>query len=571
MENLKNEENLLNEFLKRFPKENIENMDLETYTNPDNKEETFTYWVEFKLNALGGIRGGSAYKYGIYKYNLNPSKRNGINKQDPNQSERNGYKFDDKYSWAEKYSEETAEEAWTNVRNEILEIIKHVSNKEYEKIEKVNLGDAYKWKIAFLYSKGKLVPVYKHETLLRSANRLGIDTKNCHTISYLQKELMTRFENREKDENLKDINDIYEFGGYIWKIGTHELEQSNQIIKYGAPGTGKTYTAKKEAEEFFDIWKLETGNQNLEFSNHTEFVQFHPTYTYEDFIEGIKPVMDVNGKPELKLKNGVFKTFCKEAAKYEIWLLKHFGNFEKKKLDEITVGDVIEKIENGEDCPFNNINDKDQKDLISKYIPPYFFIIDEINRADLSRVFGELMYCLEYRGYEGRIKTQYSEIQNDETVFYDKSFFIPNNLYIIGTMNNIDRSVESFDFALRRRFLWQRVDPDKKVLEKYFNEKEQFDFIEIINNWGKLNENIEKHSLLGKDYQIGHSYLMKLDKYPNCTKTQYKDIIWNKHIKPILEEYFRGTGEEAQIEKDLKEIWLGNEKKISKIDNRKNI
>ena len=184
----------------------------------------------------------------------------------------------------------------------------------------------------------------------------------------------------------------------------------------------------------------------------------------------------------------------------------------------------------------------------------------------MSRVFGELMYCLEYRGYEGRIKTQYSEMQDGKTVFYDKSFFIPNNLYIIGTMNNIDRSVESFDFALRRRFLWQRVDPDKKVLEKYFNS----DFTDIIDNWENLNKKIKDNNLLGTDYQIGHSYLMKLDKYPNCTKTQYKDIIWNKHIQPILEEYFRGTGEEAQIE-DLKKTWLRNEK-ISKIDNlKKNI
>ena len=539
----------LNDFLREFPQDCLNKLTLDKYTGGNN---SFAYWVEFELDDLGGIRGGSSYKSGIYKYNVKPN-------------ERNGYKSDDTYSWVGKYGEKS-EEAWIKIRNEILNIIKAVSNKKYKAIDKVNLGDAYKWKIAFLYSGGNLVPVYKHETLLRAANRLGIDTKECHTIADLQKELMTKFENREKDENLKDINDIYEFGGYIWKIGTHELEQSNQIIKYGAPGTGKTYTAKKEAEEFFDIWKLETGNQNLKFSNHTEFVQFHPTYTYEDFIEGIKPVMDVNGKPELKLKNGVFKTFCKEAAKYEIWLLKHFGNFEIKKLDEITVGDVIGKIGNGEDCPFNNIKDKDKEDLISKYIPPYFFIIDEINRADLSRVFGELMYCLEYRGYEGRIKTQYSEMQDGKTVFYDKSFFIPNNLYIIGTMNNIDRSVESFDFALRRRFLWQRVDPDKKVLEKYFNS----DFTDIIDNWENLNKKIKDNNLLGTDYQIGHSYLMKLDKYPNCTKTQYKDIIWNKHIQPILEEYFRGTGEEAQIE-DLKKTWLRNEK-ISKIDNlKKNI
>ena len=135
-------------------------------------------------------------------------------------------------------------------------------------------------------------------------------------------------------------------------------------------------------------------------------------------------------------------------------------------------------------------------------------------------------------------------------------------------MNTIDRSIESFDFALRRRFLWQRVDPDETVLQDYFDEKGKSDFADfIIPLWKELNQKITGNPLLGEDYQIGHSYLMKLDKYPKCTMTSYRDLIWEKHIQPILEEYFRGIGEATAQIKDLKKVFSPNPSKRKKTKN----
>ena len=542
----------IEQFLTNFPQGGIANWKLVDYTGIKEDRQDFTYLIEWKLDDYGGIKGGSSYKFGIYQCNEKPD-------------ERNGYKFVEEngniYAWATKYGD-TKDEAFEQIKKRIQKIVQaasEVNGVGFDTIEKIDLGDAYKWKIAFLYSKNRLVPVYQKTALITAAKRLGVITYNNDiTIAKLQKALVDYFNDKNKEENHpSEYDDISSFGKYVWQIGTTDLSQSNQIIKYGAPGTGKTYTTKIEAEEFFKIWKMDSGNMKAEFKDHYEFVQFHPSYSYEDFIEGIKPVLDVNGKTELKLKDGIFKNFCKKAAKYELWLIQN-GVLKNKNLAEVTYADV--KDIRGEGNPFVFPEGIIDDDFISQYIPPYFFIIDEINRADLSRVFGELMYCLEYRGYEGRIKTQYSELESGDTVFYEeygqRYFFIPNNVYIIGTMNTIDRSIESFDFALRRRFLWQRIDPDEKVLQDYFDEKSKSEFGDyIIPKWKELNKKISSNTLLGEDYQIGHSYLMKLDKYSNCTKTSYRDLIWTKHIQPILEEYFRGTGEAKKQIEELKNVF----------------
>lgn len=537
---------LLKQFLNKFNKEKLNELSLNEYTNTGERDD-FTYWVEIKLDCFGGIKGGNSFKFGVYKCNKKPD----LN--------RDGYEYDKncQYAWVKKYGN-TFSDAFKKIKGAIVKIVNAASKKggvDFEDIEKTELGETYKWKIAFLYSDYQLIPVYQKKALITAAKRLKIQINEKPTIAQLQKSLVEYYKDNQKDFR----NDICSFGAYVWKIGTSDLSLSNQIIKYGAPGTGKTYTAKIDAEEYFDIWKLDSQNTKESFSDHFEFVQFHPSYSYEDFIEGIKPVIE-NGKTELKLKNGIFKSFCKEAAKYELWLL----NNSDKKLCDITVKDVKEL--NGDNNPFVFPDDVKDDALVTQYIPPYFFVIDEINRADLSRVFGELMYCLEYRGYEGRIKTQYSEMESGDTIFYEDNnkqryFFIPNNVYIIGTMNTIDRSIESFDFALRRRFLWQRVDPDKKELQKYFDKNDKTELGNyIIPLWEKLNKEIANNTqLLGEDYQIGHSYLMKLDKYPDCTKTEYRNIVWEKHIRPVIEEYFRGMGGEAisQIEK-LRKIFCAN-------------
>lgn len=557
-----NNEEKLNVFLKEFSLENLKGLPIEKYTDTGVNRKDFTYKIEWELDCFGGIKGGSSYKFGIYKCNSRPK-------------ERKGYKYDEdnKYAWVENYNPNGSYiDVYEEIRDRICRVAEAASgeNVDYDEIQNIALGDAFKWKVAFLYSRKRLVPVYQKEALNTAIQRLGVlfDDKEI-TIANLQKALMFYYTEHKEDYD----DDICKFGTHIWLLGSSDLSQSNQIIKYGAPGTGKTYTAKLEAEEFFKIWKLDAHNDKVEFHEHYNFVQFHPSYSYEDFIEGIKPVME-GGKTELKLTNGIFKSFCKKAAKYEIWLLKNGiiqPNEKNKQINDIKVKEVRE-YKQTEGYPFEIPETAKDDEPVTKYIPPFFFVIDEINRADLSRVFGELMYCLEYRGYEGRIKTQYSKLELEDSFFYkdekgENWFFIPHNVYIIGTMNTIDRSIESFDFALRRRFLWQRIDPNKSVLQNYFEKEEGGSEIGeyIIPRWENLNKAIAKHSLLGPDYQIGHSYLMKLDRYRECTKTSYQDVVWQNHILPILEEYFRGMGGDAANNiAELKNIFCAREKKVKK-------
>ena len=125
-------------------------------------------------------------------------------------------------------------------------------------------------------------------------------------------------------------------------------------------------------------------------------------------------------------------------------------------------------------------------------------------------------------------------------------FFIPNNVYLIGTMNTIDRSVESFDFALRRRFRWEEVLPDMGVLKYHLFEKNKA-WTSLSDNLEMLNQKIVNEPLLGSDYQIGHAYLMNL-KYPNSLAlAEVRKLIWDDFVKPLLQEYLRGSGKENEL------------------------
>lgn len=165
----------------------------------------------------------------------------------------------------------------------------------------------------------------------------------------------------------------------------------------------------------------------------------------------------------------------------------------------------------------------------------------------MSRVFGELMYCLEYRGAKGAIKTQYSKLNDEKTgmlkIGNSFQFYIPNNIYLIGTMNTIDRSVESFDFALRRRFRWEEVFPDTSLLYYHLLSHNKI-WIGLADNLKNLNISIKSEPLLGRDFQIGHAYLWNLPYSKALTVSEARASIWEDSIEPLLQEYLRGTGRE---------------------------
>jgi 5-methylcytosine-specific restriction protein B len=346
--------------------------------------------------------------------------------------------------------------------------------------------------------------------------------------------------------------DGYWISIFLWEMYVNianPFSLKKQIVKYGSPGTGKTYTAKRNAVLLFEIWKDEfAGSIVFDFNDHIETVQFHPSFTYEDFMEGLRPKLDASLQAQLSLQNGIFKDFCIKAAKWECDIAELAEKEKLKPLRELAISDIT---------PFKSqligehwkhifeVTDKSKRVLDA--IPPYFFIVDEINRAELSRVFGELMYCLEYRGVKGAIKTQYTQLNDNKTgmimIGHSYQFFIPHNVYLIGTMNTIDRSVESFDFALRRRFRWEEVMPDTDLLYYHLLDYNT-SWLRLAENLENLNAAISDEPLLGRDFQIGHAYLWELPYSKKLTISEAREAIWEDSIAPLLQEYLRGTGRE---------------------------
>ncbi|EOC3258586.1 AAA family ATPase [Campylobacter coli] len=293
------------------------------------------------------------------------------------------------------------------------------------------------------------------------------------------------------------------------------LKTHKNIIFHGIPGTGKTYTIVNNVKNI-----IKNENQML-------ITQFHPSFSYEDFIEGIKPAGIENGQLKLELKNGIFREFCDKAKEEE----KGF----------------LEKLEKG------NFNE-----ALSDH--GYFFIADEINRAELSRVFGELLYALEYRGEKGKIKTQYASMRNDE------DFYVPENVFFLGTMNDLDKSIDSFDLALRRRFIWQEMECDYNVIrdEIYANNIEEY-----AQACKKLNDKISKN--IGEKYQLGHSYFLKIEFKNDEIKDSDMKKLFSNRFEALLKEYLRSEYSEKDIQKhldDLKKLFVIEKPKETKTNEK---
>lgn len=620
-----------NSFQEQFPIEKLEEMTLEEYTNLD-RSDSFCYWIESRTGSLGSFWGGSSFKFGIYRYKNRPSDTRVVS--------------DDKYAWYKLLESETAQVAFSRIREIIVAIAYAARNGNFEKIDEIKeLGNSYKWKIAFLYSDYRLIPIYKREYLVGAAEAMGItnaasmkvsaiqrrlmemagnqnifdyydflwknrkgpqqkqksdsvteiintpsevnhDSSNINywwlvaspkywtfsdikvgeqvvytvkndkgnkrripanfeqaktgdivigyeanpvkcivalakvskasdgeTISFVKTETLTtpvswfdfknspeiadmefirnpngsffrltedeynflvdliRQENPEDDNPLLPVDapELYDDKKFLSEVFMSEsdlsslkklLRHKKNIILQGAPGVGKTFSAKR----------LAYAMMGMTDDSRVKMIQFHQNYSYEDFIMGYKPTAS-----GFELREGVFYEFCRKAA-----------------------------------------NDPDRD---------YYFIIDEINRGNLSKIFGELLMLIE-NGYRGTTV---------QLAYRKEEFAVPDNLYLIGMMNTADRSLAMIDYALRRRFSFFTMHPglDSAGFKAEISRHDDTRVEKVVEVIRQLNSAIANDDSLGEGFRIGHSYFCNHD-----TSTDWIENVVRYDICPMLEEYW---------------------------------
>ena len=509
------------------------------------------------------------------------------------------------YKWNDFYKESIMALGWDNLGNlknyhsqdEIAQELQKYSSKDsypkndskanWEFANKMDIGD-------IVYVKQGLEPIllgrgiiesdyiydntrneYKSIRKVRWTHNgvYNVDFNELDIKQWNQKTLTGISENKYKDF-CKKIEKVFNNNAKEDKKNMNS-QPRNQIL-YGPPGTGKTYNTIIKAMDIINpklVQRDKDGNvekydtlkekfDELKQQGQIEFVTFHQSYSYEEFVEGIKPDLESN-ELKYKLEDGIFKKIC-NSAKINIE-----GDFEKiysqfiEEIDEnhefktqkgsfkirvndndgltIRTGDNFEKETCGtitkeqiKNQTFTSLGRKQKLEAITKYlkekygltfstsiaVKPHILIIDEINRGDVSKIFGELITLIEEDKRIGK------EHQMTVTLPYSREpFGVPNNLYIIGTMNTADRSIALLDTALRRRFDFEEMMPKPELLRG--KDIEGVDLEQLLT---KINDRIKNE--YDRDHQIGHSYLMEVE-----NKEQLERAYKNR-ILPLLNEYF---------------------------------
>lgn len=509
------------EFIKIWTKDKIDLLTLEEYTNIDpKKNDYFTNWIERKTENCGKFRTASSFAYGIYKVNHNNIDEKKY-KEEKSFAENKYRTVDQKNNSVEnfknKYIDKEASKQYfeDNIKNILIDLVKF---NDLQELRPLNINFARK--VSYMYNVDKLIPIYKKEVLESIAEFFGIKDEIDFSSYKATEPILSKICKDFEIESPINIETSQKLASFLWdNFGKSVNFDSKNIIYYGAPGTGKTYTVQNSVKQ-----RVLQSADNLD--EVALFTQFHPSIGYEDFIEGLKPHIK-DGATELKLTNGIFKNFCKKAM--------------------------------------HNLKESREQNEEPK---TYYFIADEINRAELSTVFGELLLCLEenkrvdfdengnLKDESMMIETQYSYLyssKDDRILDNSNKFGVPVNLYFIGTMNDIDRSIDSFDLALRRRFIWERMDCDYEIIVNSEIFKDIDDLEPYINICKGINNFISKTLGLGKSYEIGHAYFMDINiNQKSITKKSVQEL-FAKKLKPLIEEYLRGEYSQIEIEEKLKE------------------
>lgn len=440
------EDYLIDDFQKRFPIEKLKKMILDDYCigKGEDSKDSFCYWIERKLRPLGSYFPGSSRSYLLYW----------------SKSEEE-YKF---AGYLKGLNTIDPESLMKNLAEDIYNLVSKKDTKTYSK----KFGDSFILKVLNSYYPKEFFPIN---------SRTHIDN------------IISLFDIR------CDSNDLFERNKSIFEFYQKQCKEKN-ISPFDFMHILYNNFNIKDGE----IKKLDG---EIIADGEYKLVQFHPSYDYTDFVEGLRPVNKDNedekdkSNVSFERKNGVFKKMCETAKRN----------------------------------PNKN----------------YVIIIDEINRGEISKIFGELFFSIDpgYRGEKGKVQTQYQNLIKDDDEFYD-GFYVPENVYIIGTMNDIDRSVESMDFAFRRRFAFKEIKADENI--GMLDGLEWKD--EVIERMKNLNNAISAIEGLSSAYHIGASYFLKLKNY-NGDFSQ----LWEYHLEGLLREYLRGMQDVEGKIKVLKEAY----------------
>ncbi|EMQ54779.1 AAA family ATPase [Vibrio cholerae] len=650
---------LWDEFLATWPLDRIETMTLPEYVSTHDKT-TFTYWLETRTQSLANIKGSPSPKFGIYKRNSDPK-------------DRSGMIHGDEYSWWEKFGA-TEQEAFEKIRNEIIKVIKAARDGDVKSIDKVELAPIYKWKIAFMYQDQNapcIINIFAKDKLVELT---GLPSSSGYPELYHS--LM-------QDYSVARHDNIAEYGRVCWSrldnektesVGPMDGDDSNNTeermnlaplnqILYGPPGTGKTYhtieVAVKAAEPSFS-WDsreaLKAEYDRLVSDKRIRFVTFHQSYGYEDFVEGLVAETTEDKQVAYRIKDGVFKKICDDAAVSEmhadpaietngrVWKLsiegahqnatktyclennlgaigwgdtgdlskdarneyfKSQGTNNQNSLmyfcHEMAIGDLVLCIDSktsveavgvvtgeyryaeeglptrddychqlpikwlakGFSVDFKSLNDNKQFSLPTCYplsrlsvgdvlshlqshhvqvgeTPAasvtaqkqnFVLVIDEINRGNISKIFGELITLIEDSKRGGA-----EEAVSLTLPYSNKPFSVPDNLYIIGTMNTADRSLAMMDTALRRRFDFVEMMPNPSLLHGAVVKG-----INLETLLKTLNERIE--ILYDREHTLGHAFFMPVKALLDENTEEEEAIaklvsVFQNKVIPLLQEYF---------------------------------
>lgn len=636
---------LYHEFQEAFPLEKLSELTLERYTNL-NRSDSFCYWLESKTEYLGSIWGGSAYKFGIFYRNSEPG-------------DNSKFLHDENYSWYASLASDR-DTAFERIKVAIIKIATAARNGEYEQIDEVSeFGDVCKWKIAFLYSDEKLIPIYKRDFLLTIAKAMGHEFKKNVPLSAIQRFLISQ----QGDKNIfdyyaellqihakantlvqKTLTDITKYPDFVKQLNKLAMGQaSTEEPQYwwltASPAIWSLTNMKVNEEQDYTLYN-DNGNQRRIFQNFLDArlgdkvigyeanprkqivalaeisrEQDGETILFRKTESLIHPIDLATFKtdPELaemqfiKNPNGSFFRLTKDEYDYLMELIRQTNPTQQlnKKSTSYTQDDFLTdvfmsvpdftrlerllrrkkniilqgapgvgKTYTAKRLAYAMMGEKDEsriesvqfhqnysyEDLIMGYKPcedsfslqhgifyefchraandpsrDYFFIIDEINRGNLSKIFGELLQLIEVDYREKAIRLTYSK---------DELFAVPSNLYIIGMMNTADRSLAMIDYALRRRFSFFDMAPgfDSEGFAEYSKSIPSPYFGKLVKAVKAVNDDILKDDSLGKGFLIGHSYLVQPvhgdDRDENLFDYDMTESIIEFDLIPLVSEYW---------------------------------